>query len=315
MQNSFYLAFSVVFPLFLMMVLGYVLRRIGLFQDAFLRQLNQVCFQVFLPVILFWNVYSSDFSQVFRPRLVVFGILCILAMFLLLMITIPVFEKNDSRRGVLIQGMFRSNFILFGIPVAESLFGVGHVGVTAVLIAFVVPLFNVLAVIALEVFRGGRADIGRICRGIATNPLILGALLAVICVLVGLKLPQVLEKTVQDIAGIATPLALIVLGGSFQFASLGKNAKALFWAVSGKLIFLPVLFLSGAILIGFRGTELGALFIMLASPTAVSSFTMAQQMSGDDELAGQIVVMSSLFSILTVFCGIFMLSQQGLLAA
>ncbi|MEG2502371.1 MAG: AEC family transporter, partial [Anaerovoracaceae bacterium] len=117
-MNSFSLAFSVVCPLFLMMAFGYFLRRIGLFTEDFLRRLNKLCFSVFLPTILFINVYDSDFSVSFQPGLVLFAALCVIAMFAVLMLLVPRFEKNNLRRGVMIQGIFRSNYILFGLPVA-----------------------------------------------------------------------------------------------------------------------------------------------------------------------------------------------------
>ncbi|MEG0779272.1 MAG: AEC family transporter [Oscillospiraceae bacterium] len=313
-MDSFALAFSVVCPLFLLMALGYFLRRVGLFGDAFLRQLNVVCFKVFLPAILFINVYDSDFSAVFQPKLVAFALLGVLALFAVLLLVVPLFCKSAPRRGVLVQGVFRSNYILFGLPMAASLFGAEKTGTTAVLIAFAVPLFNLLAVVALEVFRGGKLNFRRILAGIVTNPLILGVLVAFAFLLTGLRLPSVVEQTVRDVAKIATPLALMILGGSFTFSTLRHNRKALIAAVGSRLILVPLCFLPLAILLGYRGTELGALLALFASPTAVSSFTMAQQMEADDELAGQIVVLTSLCSIVTIFGWISALSHYGFLA-
>ncbi|MEF9946432.1 MAG: AEC family transporter [Lachnospiraceae bacterium] len=312
-MNSFSLAFSVVCPLFLMMALGYFLRKIGLFTEDFLRQLNKLCFSVFLPTILFMNVYDSDFSVSFQPRLVIFAVLCVLTMFAVLLLLVPHFEKSNLRRGVMIQGIFRSNYILFGLPMAASLFGASKTGTTAVLIAFVIPLFNLLSVVALEIFQGSKVDIKRILIGIIKNPLILGAAAAFAFLLSGIRLPLILEQTVRDISKIATPLALIILGGSFTFSRLQPNLKHIFAAVSGRLVLIPLCFVSLSIALGFRGVELGALLAMFASPTAVSSFTMAQQMQADDELAGQIVVVGSLCSIVTLFFWISLLSHFCLL--
>ncbi|MEG1471982.1 MAG: AEC family transporter [Clostridia bacterium] len=312
-MNSFSLAFSVVCPLFLMMALGYFLRLIKLFNEAFLRQLNKLCFSVFLPAILFINVYDSDFSSSFQPRLVVFAIACVLAMFAVLMLLVPRFEKSNLRRGVMVQGIFRSNYILFGLPMAASLFGASETGTTAVLIAFVIPLFNLLSVIALEIFHVGKVNIKRILMGVVTNPLILGAMAAFVFLLTGLRLPRVVEQTVRDISKIATPLALIILGGSFTFSRLKPNLKHIVAAVSGRLILIPLCFVSLSVALGFRGVALGALLAMFASPTAVSSFTMAQQLHADDELAGQIVVVGSLCSVVTIFLWVSLLSYWGLL--
>ncbi|MEG1524653.1 MAG: AEC family transporter [Clostridia bacterium] len=312
-MNNFSLAFSVVCPLFLMMALGYFLRRIGLFAEGFLRQLNRVCFGVFLPAILFINVYDSDFSASFKPHLLLFAMLCVLVMFVALMFLVPKFEKSNLRRGVFVQGIFRSNYILFGLPIAASLFGTTQTGTTAILIAFVIPLFNLLSVFALEYFKGGKVSFKRILMGIITNPLILGAAAALFFVLSGVRLPHMLEQTVRDISKIATPLALIILGGSFAFSRLRSNFKPIIAAVGGRLILIPICFVTLSIAVGYRGIELGALLALFASPTAVSSFTMAQQVGADDELAGQIVVVSSLCSIATIFLWISILSQMGLL--
>ncbi|MEG2700195.1 MAG: AEC family transporter, partial [Hungatella sp.] len=216
-------------------------------------------------------------------------------------------------RGVMIQGIFRSNYILFGLPMAASLFGASKTGTTAVLIAFVIPLFNLLSVVALEFFRGGKADIKRILIGVITNPLILGALAAFAFLLSGIRLPHLLEQTVRDISKIATPLALIILGGSFTFSRLRPNRKHIVTAVSSRLLLIPLCFVTLSVALGFRGVELGALLAMFASPTAVSSFTMAQQMQADDELAGQIVVVGSLCAVITIFFWISLLSYFGLL--
>lgn len=297
-----------------MMALGYGLRKIGLFTDAFLRQLNRVCFQVFLPLILFVNVYHSDFTTDFNPALVGFALLSTVVFFVLLLVSVPRFETDDTRRSVLIQGMFRSNYVLFGLPIATSLFGEAHTGTTAILIAFVIPLFNVLAVFALENFKPGKVGFKSVLKSIVTNPLILGAVAACFFIVSGIRLPDILDRTVGDIAQIATPLALIALGGSFSFRSLKGNGKALICAVGGKLVVIPLAGIALSLALGYRGIELGALLAMFASPTAVSSFTMAQQMDADDELAGQIVVTTSLCSVVTIFIWITLLGEAGMLS-
>ncbi|MEG2543218.1 MAG: AEC family transporter [Longicatena sp.] len=306
-MNSFILAFNVVCPLFLMMILGYFLKMLHIFDDLFLRKLNTICFQVFLPMLLFINVYQSNFKEAFQPELILFAVGCVCSIFVVLMIVVPKIEKNNNRRGIIIQGTFRSNYILFGLPIASSLFGETNTGTTAILIAFVVPLYNVLSVIALEVFRMGNMNGKRILLGIIKNPLIIAGVFAFAFIGCGIQLPMVVEKTMKDIASIATPLALIILGGSFAFSKIGHNIGTLTLVILCKLVLLPLAILSVAILLGYKGMALGALLAMACSPTAVSSFTMAQQMGGDDELAGQIVVVSSLLSVVTIFMWISIL--------
>lgn len=312
-MNSFYLAFSVVCPLFLMMALGYLLRKLGFFNERLLNELNSLCFKVFLPILLFINVYQSDAVEVFQPKLVIFAVGSVVASYLIVFVSVPFLEKENNKRGVLIQGIFRSNFILFGITMTISLYGQDYVGTTAVLIAFVIPLFNILSVIALEVFSAGRINHRKIWIGILTNPLILASVIAFFFVLTGIRLPAIIETTTADIAKVATPLAFIILGGSFKFSRIRGNLKPILIGVSGRLIVIPVVFLSIAIGLGFRNEALGALLALLASPTAVSSFVMAQQMEGDGELAGQLVVISSFASIVTIFIWIAFLKQGNFL--
>ena len=308
-MSNFYMAFSVVCPLFLMMSLGYFLKILKLFNDHSLKELNALCFKVFLPLLLFINVYQSKASQVLQPKLIAFAVVSVVASYVIVFLVIPLIEKENNRRGVLIQGIFRSNFILFGISMTTSLYGDAYVGITAVLIAFVIPIFNVLSVIALEAFSDGRMSIKKIIKGIITNPLILASVIAFFFVQTGIKLPEIIETTIADIAKIATPLAFIILGGSFKFSNISVNFKPILIGVAGRLIVIPIILLPIAILLGFRNESLGVLLALFASPTAVSSFVMAQQMGGDSELSGELVIFSSLASIVTIFVWIALLKQ------
>ena len=145
-----------------------------------LNTMNKLVFKVFLPLLLFHNVYTTDLSEAFNGRLILFAVGAVVLWFLFLMIVIPRIEKENSCRGVLVQAIFRSNFVLFGLPVAANLCGEENIGVTSFLVGIVVPVFNVLAVVSLEFFRGGKVNIKKVLKGIATNPLILASLLGVI---------------------------------------------------------------------------------------------------------------------------------------
>ena len=177
----------------------------------------------------------------------------------------------------------------------------------------IIPLYNVLAVISLEIFNGRRPNILKILLGIVTNPLIIGSVVGVLFLLFHIELPTVLYETVSDISGIATPLAFIILGASFNFGDVGKYARELSLVLGCKLVIFPVLFLGIALLLGFRDAPLAVLLTVFGAPIAVSSFTMAQQMGGDHALAGQLVVFSSIFSIVTMFLFIFLLKEMAFL--
>lgn len=290
-----------------MMALGYFLKVIGIFNDLFLKQLNNLCFKVFLPLVLFINIYQSDFYELFSAKLILFAVSVVVISFLLLMIIIPGIEKENNNRGVMIQGIFRSNYILFGVPIAQTLYGNENTGTTAILIAFIIPLFNLLSVIALSVYSKQKQSLRQVLAEIVHNPLIIGSAVAFFFILTNLRLPVLIEHTVTDISKVATPLALIVLGGSFQFKSIGKYKKQLSISVLGKLIVLPGIFIPIGILSGFRNIELAALMAIFASPTAVSTFTMAQNANVNYELSGQIVVFDSILSIASIFIWIMTL--------
>lgn len=312
-MDNLILSFNVVAPLCLVMTLGYFLKYINMFDENSLNVMNNVAFKVFLPCLLFYSVYTTDIASVFNPKLIIFASTCIIILFLLTLFLVPKIEKSNCKRGVMIQGIFRSNFVLFGIPVATSLAGESNVGTTALLIGIVVPLFNFLAVICLETFRGGKIDLKKIMHGIITNPLIIGSFLGLSLLALKIKLPVFILSTLKDVSKMATPLSLVLLGASFSFSDIKKYLKETAIVVIGKLIVAPSIFISLAYYYGFRGIALLSLMIMFASPTAISSFQMAKQMDGDADLASQIVVFTSACSIVTVFGWIFALKQLALI--
>lgn len=313
MQN-FLISFEVIFPIFLLMVLGFFLRRINILGDGTVKQLNNSIFRVFLPVMVFKNIYESEIAEVFDLKMILFGALSVLCCIAVLFVVIPLTVKENARRGVMIQAIFRSNFVIFGLPVTEALCGKSASGTASVLVAIIIPLFNLSAVITLELFRSNKPNFRKILRGIVTNPLIIASLLGLAIGLLGVRFPRVIESTVGSVASIATPLALIVLGASLRFSSVGRNMRCLLFGVTSKLILVPAVFLTIAVLgLGFRGEKLAILIALFCSPTAVSSFTMAQQMGGDDELAGQLVVFGTTACVLTMFLWIFLAVSLGLI--
>lgn len=312
-MENLILSFNIVLPIFLILSLGYILKKLKILDELTTKNMNSINFKVFLPLLLFYNVYKTDLSVVFNPKLLIFSIISVILVFLLLFIIIPLLEKDNRKRGVIIQGIFRSNFVIFGVPVCEALFGQNATGVASMLIAVVVPLFNFLAVICLEIYRGGNINFKKIIKGIITNPLIIASIIGLFFIYFKIKLPTPIEKTINDISKIATPLAFILLGSSFTFSAFSVYIKQLSITILGKLIIVPGIVLYIAALLGFRNIELTCLLSVFASPTAVSSYTMAEQMDGDSILAGQIVVLTSIISIITVFLWIFILKQFNLI--
>ena len=310
-MENLILSFNVVAPLFFMMVLGYFLKYIKMYDQHTLDIMNKVVFKVFLPVLLFYNVYTTDLGEAFDVKLILYAASGVIILFLLLLLIVPRLEKENPKRGVLIQGVFRSNFVIFGIPVATSIYGEGNVGTTAMLIATIVPLFNVLAVISLEIFRDSQINVKKIAKGVITNPLIIGAVIGIIFLLIGIQLPTSVLSTVKDISKIATPLGLILLGASFSFSDVKKYLNETIIIVIVKLVLVPAIMVPLSVYLGFRGIALLTLTIIYGAPTGVSTFQMAKQMDGDSDLAAQLIVFTSFFCIITMFIWIYILKSMA----
>ena len=312
-MENLIIAFNVVLPLMLCIMLGYFLNRIGMISDELRKGMNSLCFKIFLPFYLFNSIYTTDVSASFNGTLMIFCCVAMIAWFALLMFLIPRMEKENPKRGVLIQAMFRSNFALFGLPMAESLCGAEKMGPTSLLIGICVPLVNILAVITLETFRGGKPSVKKMLIGIAKNPLIIASVGGVVFNLLDIRLPSAVLKTITDLGKVATPVSLVALGASFTFASAASYCRHLVVGVSGKLVFCPLIMVTLGALLGLRAEMLVPVLIFFGAPTAVSSFPMAQQMDGDGELAASLVVFTSALSIVTIFLWVFILKTMALI--
>ena len=308
-MESLRIALEIVLPLFLLLAVGYVVKLTGLMNETTVRQVNASIFKIFLPLLVFLNIYKTDIAASFDSKLLLFTASAVVLQFVISLCLVILLERDNARRGVMLQGMFRSNFVLFGIPISTSLFGDSAAGLAAILISIIIPLYNGLAVVALESFSGKKVSVLKILVGIITNPLIIASAAGLLFVAFRIPLPTMLYKTNSDLSVIATPLACVGLGASFSFGEIGRCARPLTLTLLMKLLVYPVLLLALAILLGFRGASLAVLMTVFGSPIAVSSFTMAQQMGGDDKLAGQLVVFSSLLSVFTMFLFIFGLKE------
>ena len=213
----------------------------------------------------------------------------------------------------MIQAIYRSNFVLFAIPLTENVFGEGSTTLASMMVALIIPVYNVVAVFVLEYFRGGKMRLPVVLKNVCTNPLILGALTGLAFFLLRIHLPVCLEKPIAQFGGMTTPLALFVLGGTLHFSRIRGNAKYLVPALGLKMVLFPVAVLALGLWAGFTPVERFVLFTMFATPVAASSYPMAQNMGGDGELAGEFVVVSTVASIFTIFGWVFALRNFGLI--
>ena len=297
-MNSFQICIRAILPIFLITAAGYAAKRVGLIREEDVPRINALAFKVFLPVMCFYNVYTSDLSSALRPGLMLFTVLAILAVYALSFAYAHFFVKERSKRSVIIQGLYRSNYVILGLPLAAGLTQNGDIGVAAVMGAVVVPIYNVLV---LELYNGTKPDGRKLLKNIATNGLIIGNVLGILVLILKLKLPSPVEIALRDMSRVASPLMLFLLGAFFRFRGMLSHWKDLIAVCLGRLVLIPALVLGLALVLGFRDLELITLLAIFASSTAVSSFTMAQQLGGDAPLAGDIVVATSALASFGLF--------------
>ncbi len=311
MENLIF-SLNVVLPIFSLMCIGAFLRKLKVMDKDFLEKANDFAFKVLLPILLFNNIYKSQISDVINLKLIIFAVLINIGIVGILFIIVPRLCKENKNRSIIIQGMYRSNFVLFGVPLSKNIFGASNLGTVTTLTAIIIPLYNFLAVFILDWFTDDKSDYKKTFVSLIKNPLIIGSLLGIVFSVLNINLPQFAEKTISDIAGTATPIALIVLGGDIEIKSIGKNFKLISLLTIGKLLILPAIVIVLALMFGFKGVELGALFSMVTPSISVSSYTMSLQYDCNSELAGQLVFITTLFSPLTIFLFIFVLKTVGL---
>lgn len=296
------------------MLVGYGFRKKEKFDDSVISNFNKLIFQILLPVNMLMSVYRSDIKNTLDPRMLFYAIGALLTVYVIGFVSTCAFVKENRKRGAMIQALYRSNFLLLGVPIVENIYGTDHIGMPLLLSAFIIPIYNVLAVFTLETFRGNRHGFhpGTILMGIIKNPMIIGAILGFALKLLP-PMPPLAVKTLRQLAACTTPVALVVLGASFNFSGAVKEIKEVAFCVVGRLLIAPFLTLGGAILIGIRGIPLASIMAMTITPCAVASFAMAQQMDSDGELAGNALVFTTIFSALTMFLWVYVLKEIGVL--
>lgn len=330
-------AVNAVAPVIMLIILGYWLKQSGFLSRDFIKTGNKLVFHICLPCMLFMNVYEIESIFSINWDIVIYCVAMLVILFVLGMAAAVSVTNVGSRRGVIWQCTFRSNFAIIGLSLASALGGEDAVAVAAIVSSFTVPLFNIFAVIALSVFvpQDGRGSgFSKILRSIVTNPLIIGVALGLLCL--GIREIQAaalgevrfsmssqlmfLHTSLRNLSAIASPFALIVLGGQFEFTAVRGLLKEIAVGTVWRIIIAPLLGIGCAIVLSVNTNllscgvnEYPALIAMFGSPVAVSSAVMAGSMGGDEQLATQLVVWTSLFSIFTIFFEVCVLMGMGML--
>ena len=318
---------NAVLPIILLVALGYCLKKIKLVTPAGAKEMNKLVFRVFLPAMLFLNVYGIESLSTVNLGYVLYVCIVVLFIFFAALVVFRFITKDKKRRGALMQSAFRSNYALVGIPLAISIFG-NEGGIYATLLsAFSIPLFNILAVIALGINAGentGKVSIKKIILGIVKNPLILSIAAGAVALCIRaifvefgieFRLADItpVYKVLTQLSSVATPVALIVLGANFEFSAVLGMKKEIISGVLARCVITPVIGVGLALALGiFENAQFAAFVAVFGTPMAVSSVPMAQEMDSDYELTGQIVIWSTVISAFTLFTFIYVLRVIGI---
>ena len=291
-----------ILPLFAFMMLGFWIKKRDLLSETATRQINILVFRFFLPIMCAETIYKANLREdveLLPVLMVTFGIIGI---FLISWLIVPRFIKDKTQIPVMIQGIYKSNYAILGIPIAISIYGAENIGVVSVIAVILVPLNNALSAFIFERYTGKATSGSKLVLNIIRNPLVLGSLAGLILNLTGIVIPDwILSGIFSKLGAMATPLSMIALGASFVFSQIRTYRRPLFWACLAKLVFVPALIIPLSIILGARGAGLVGITIYAASPNAVNSYSTAVAMGGDADLANEIVVMTSLLSMITMF--------------
>ena len=308
---NFLLPAATVFPIFFYMVSGAFLKRVKRLSDGTVTQMNKIIFSYFFPFVMFNNIYNTQLEKVLNARFLLTVIILVLLVSLAMVLVIPRFFKSRPVQGSMIQAVIRGNTILFALPVVSAIAGPENVGLASLCVAIVVPLYNIICTVILEALRGKNLRPLSMLLSLVRNPLILGALIGLAAKLVDLRLPPVFADIVSGIAGLVTPLALIMLGAGLRFSDTLTYRRELVWVSLIKLLLVPLIYVAVVKAMGFDKVAVTTALALAAVPTAVSTYVMAQEMGADGVLAGQLVAVTSVLSIATVFLWVLLLSSIG----
>lgn len=312
MLHNLIICVNAVIPQAVFLLLGILIKRAKIITAEEVKRFTTVTFKLLYPFMMFDNLYGKNLEENMDWSLVIYVMGLLAVMIIGSWAGVCAIEPLNYNRGAMIQAIFRSNIVLMGLPIAINLFGKGNVAAVAVVLLFVVPTYNVMSVIILEKFRGGKTDPMAMLKKVLSNPIIIGAIVALIVLALRITVPQVIMQPVTALADATNPIAMVLLGASLGAKGIKDDRKRLIICIVGKLIIVPALGISGAVLLGFNGVALIAVVLMTASPTALASFAMASSMGGNGELAGEAIAFSTVFSCVTIPIWLFILKTAGL---
>lgn len=302
-------------PIFIIIYLGYFLKVIGLINDRFNKLISHFVFNVSLPALIFMKLAFVSFGNVFRIELIIVIYIGVMIGFIGSWIFAVFFITKGEGRGVFIQGSFRGNEAIIGMALIINFYGDQAAAKVATILVFLIPLFNILSIIALT-FSDSEERKNELKTGLislAKNPLLISIFVSILVSIYSVPVHNIIKSTGESLAAIALPLALIGIGSSLDFKQIKYSSAIAFAAIAFKLILMPVLGTTIAFTFGIRGESLGIIYILFACPTAIVSYIMAEALGKHGKIAGNIVVFSTTISMLTIGIGLYLLRLNQLI--
>ena len=302
-------------PVFLLMILGLVFRKLGWISESFATEMNKFVFLVPLPVMVFEDLATVNFEEVWNIKFVLFCFFVTVTS-IAIVTGISFLWKDKSIQGEFIQASYRSSAALLGIAFIQNIYG--NAGMAPLMIIGSVPIYNIMAVVVLSFFQPeqkgmDKALIKKTARGIIKNPIIIGIVAGLLWSALKIPMPVILSKTVSKIGAVASPMGLMAMGATFEFGKAFKKLKPAMTATFIKLIGFASIFLPMAVGFGFRNEELVAILVMLGSATTVSGYVMARNMGHEGVLSSSVVMLTTMFSAFTLTMWLFVLRSFQLI--
>jgi hypothetical protein len=313
LQNLIF-SLTLVAPVFLIVALGYFLKRIGVINENFVSVSSKIVFTISLPALIFIEVSSIHLEEILNVNLILFVYAGTLVTFAAVWITAGFFTRAGKDKASFIQGSFRGNFAIVGLAIIVNYYGIDNLGKASLVLAFTIPLYNILSVIALTVpLKEKEHKYSNTFFEILKNPLIIAVFATIPFSYFGIIIPGFLKTSIGYLSALALPLALVGIGGFLSFSDITKESSLTVISTILKLLVFPAIMTFAAYLLDFRGIDLGIIFILFACPTAIASFIMAEAMGANSRLAGNILLLTTLVSVITITLGLFILKENGLI--
>jgi len=298
--------------MFLIIAAGYTIKKLGMIDGHAQKQVNKVLFNVAFPCTCFKSLYGAEFDISYDTRFIIYCWVVALVCWILTCPLVMKIEKSNKRRGAMIQAMNRTNYLVIGLPILHSICGDVEMAFVTVALSGLILMSNVVSVVVMEIFRGGKPDPKHLIKSIITNPIIVATAFGIVTMITGITIPAPLASAADSLGSAATPIALLMIGVSIDFKHMEDRIRPVIMCVFGKLIVLPLIAAAGGILMGFRGLEFVALLILFGPSPTTTSYTVADQMGSDGDLARDCVVIASALVAFTMFLWIFIFKSLGM---